>query len=273
MELQRYVTVLQRWSWLIVLIVVLTAVASAGDAIVAPGSYKATTQLLVNPISPPSATTDTYYYPPYYQEQAAQFILDDFAKVIEGTTFAGEIITSLKQSPQADVRAAANKMTTIDDALKLSKQLTVNRVNRLLQVDVTASSRDLALAIAASAGQLIAQQGPTFFDALTKASGAQGQATPAVTVGISDQPHITQKPSRLRSLLFWLLRTLVGLVAAAAIVLVLHYFDDHLYDEVDVRSFLDLPTLGSVVAPPLAVSRMALQRGEAAPRTAVGARG
>ncbi|GEM_PF-4465104 len=273
MELERYAMVLQRWSWLIALIVVLTAVASAGDALVAPGSYKATTQVLVNPISPSAGSGDTYYYVPYYQEQAAQFILDDYAGVIGGTTFAEEMIALLKQSPQADVRAAANKMTTIDDAQKLSKQLKVNRVNRLLQVDVTADSRDMALAIAGAADQIIVQQGPTFFDALTKANAGQAKAASIATVGVSDQPHIVQKPSRLRSLLFWLLRALVGLVAAVAIVFVLHYFDDHLYDEVDVRSFLDLPMLGSVIAPPLAVSRMALQRGEAAARTAVGARG
>jgi len=31
---------------------------------------------------------DGVYYVPYYQEQAAQFILDDYAGVIGGTTFA-----------------------------------------------------------------------------------------------------------------------------------------------------------------------------------------
>ena len=266
MELDRYGLIIRRRMRLIVAIVVLTAVVSGIYALLVPGSYKASTELLINPVSPQSATASTYYYPPYYQELAAQFILDDFTGVIEGTTFSQQIIDLLKQSPQADVKAAADKMTTVDDAVKLSKQLTINRINRLLQVQVTASTRNDALAIAAATDQLIRQQGPTIFAELTQATQAPTDQTKAlqglstVTVGVSDAPHITLKPSRLHEALFWLLRTAVGLVAALAIVLVLHYFDDRLYDEYDVREMLGIPVLGTVVAPAARPSALAGQR-------------
>jgi capsular polysaccharide biosynthesis protein len=252
MELDRYGPIVRRRLRLIVVIVVLTALVSAIYAYLVPSSYKATTALLINPISPQSTTATTYYYPPYYQEQAAQYILDDFIGVIQGTTFAQQVIAILRQSPQADVKAFAARMTTIDDAQRLSKQLTINRVNRVLQIQVTASTQNEALAIAAAADQIVKGQGPAFFAALTQAATSSGTASPelpTVTVGVSDAPHITLKPSRLHEALFWLLRTAVGLVAALAIVLVLHYFDDRLYDEYDVREMLGLPVLGTVVAP------------------------
>ncbi|MGI8914158.1 MAG: YveK family protein [Chloroflexota bacterium] len=251
MELDRYGLIVRRRLPLIVAIVALTALVSALYAFLVPSSYKATTELLINPLAPQSAAA-TYYYPPYYQEQAAQFILDDFIGVIGGTTFSQQVITNLKQSSQADVKAFADKLTTIDDAQKLSKQLTINRINRVLQIQVTASTRNEALAIAGAADQIIHEQGPLFFAALTQATTSQGappQQVPTVTVGVSDAPHITLKPSRLHEALFWLLRTAVGLVAALAIVLVLHYFDDRLYDAYDVREMLGLSVLGTVVAP------------------------
>jgi capsular polysaccharide biosynthesis protein len=254
MDVDRYGLIVGRRLRLIVVIVVLTALVSAVYAYLVPSSYKATTQLLINPISPQNAASPTYYYPPYYQEQAAQYILDDFIGVIEGTTFSQQIIGILKQSPQADVKAYANGLTTIDDAQKLSKQLTINRINRVLQIQVTASTRNEALAIAAAADQLVKEQGPSFFAALSQATTGQGaapQQLPSVTVGVSDAPHIVLKPSRTHEALFWLLRTAVGLVAALAIVLVLHYFDDRLYDEYDVRDMLGLPVLGTVTAPAL----------------------
>jgi capsular polysaccharide biosynthesis protein len=263
MDLDRYGLIVGRRLRLIVVIVVLTALVSAVYAYLVPSSYKATTQLLINPISPQSAAAPTYYYPPYYQEQAAQYILDDFIGVLEGTTFSQQIIGILRQSPQNDVKAYADGLATIDDAQRLSKQLTINRINRVLQIQVTASTRNEALAIAAAADQLVKEQGPLFFAALSQSSTGQGtapQQLPSVTVGVSDAPHITLKPSRLHEALFWLLRTAVGLVAALAIVLVLHYFDDRLYDEYDVREMLGLPVLGTVTAPALTAKTRAGRR-------------
>ena len=122
MELDRYGRVVQRRLPLIVAIVVLTALISAIYAVLAPNSYTASTALLINPLSPQTGGAATYYYPPYYQEQAAQYILDDFAGVIKGTSFSEQVIALLKQSPQADVKAFADKMTSIDKAQVLSKQ-------------------------------------------------------------------------------------------------------------------------------------------------------
>jgi capsular polysaccharide biosynthesis protein len=263
MELDRYGLVIRRRLRLIVAIVALTALVSAVYALIAPSSYTASTELLIDPISPQGANATTYYYPPYYQELAAQFILDDFTGVIEGTTFSEQVIATLKQSPQADVKAFAAKFKTIDDAQRLSKQFTINRINRLLQIQVQASTRNEALAIAAAADQIVKQQGSLIFAQLTQAQTGQGQAPPqiaTVSVGVSDAPHITLKPSRLHEGLSWLLRTAVGLVAALAIVLILHYFDDRLYDTYDVREMLGVPVLGTVVAPavgPTTVARRA----------------
>ncbi|HEY8743922.1 MAG TPA: Wzz/FepE/Etk N-terminal domain-containing protein, partial [Chloroflexota bacterium] len=262
-ELDRYGLVIRRRWRLIVAIVALTALVSAVYAVIAPSSYTASTQLLIDPISPQAANVTTYYYPPYYQELAAQFILDDFAGVIEGTTFSQQVIAILQQSPQADVKAYADKFRTIDDAQRLSKQFTINRINRLLQVQVQASTRNEALAIAAAADQIVRQQGPAIFAQLTQAQTSTGQTPPqiaTVSVGVSDAPHITVKPSRGHEALFWLLRTAVGLVAALAIVLVLHYFDDRPYDAYDVREMLGLPVLGAVSAPALGPTAVARQR-------------
>ena len=266
MELDRYVSVIRRRLGLIGAIVLLTAIVSASYAVLAPTDYQATTQLLLNPVSPPNAAT-TYYYPPYYEELAAQFILDDFIGVIEGTTFSEQVIALLKQSPQTDVRVAAAKLRTVDDAQKLSKQFTINRINRLLQVQVRAKTQDEALAIEQAVDQLVIKDGPTIFAQLAQdrtgapagsaATAAQQFSTVSVTV--SDEPHIIQKPSRLHAGLFWLLRTAVGLVAALAIVLVLHYFDDRLYDAYDVQEMLGLPVLGTVDASAVAARRPAVQ--------------
>jgi capsular polysaccharide biosynthesis protein len=252
MELDRYGMIVRRRLPLIIAIVVLTALVSAIYAYLAPNSYKASTELLINPVVSQTSAAAAYYYAPYYQEQAGQYILDDFIGVIQGTSFSQQVIAILKQSPQADVKTYASGFTTVDDAQKLSKQFTINRINRVLQIQVTAATQNEALAIAAAADQVVKEQGPLFFAALTQATTGQGaapQSVPTVSVGVSDAPHITLRPSRLHAALYWLLRTAVGLVAALAIVLVLHYFDDRLYDAYDVHEMLGLPVLGTVVAP------------------------
>lgn len=279
MELDRYGAVLRRRVGLIIAIVLLTALVSGVYAILVPTGYKATSQLLVDPIAPQSGAA-TYYYPPYYQEQAAQYILDDFIGVIEGTSFSEQVIKRLQQSPQADVRAAAAKMTTVDDAQQLSKQFTMNRINRLLQIQVQAKSRNEALAIQQAADQIIVQEGGAFFAQLNAggagtpgtAGAAAAKQFTAVHVTVSDEPHIIQKPSKVHAALFWLLRTAVGFVAALAIVLVLHYFDDRLYDEHDVQDLLGLPVLGTVDAPHPAASAAARHAVPARERVTAGER-
>lgn len=246
MELERLGTVIGRRAGLIALIVGLTALVSAVYPILHPPGYTATSELLITPLSAPGALGNPNYYLPYYEEQAAQYILDDFAEYMRGTTFAQAVVAQLKQSPSPDVRQIADRMTTPQDLVTLSKAFKVNRVNRLLRLDVSDRQREVALAIAAAADQVVMARGPQFF-----AGGDQK----LLAVDVADAPHLTQQPSLNGQALFWLLRTLVGLAAALAIVLVLHYLDDRLYDADDIGAMVGLPVLGTVSAPALRPAR------------------
>ena len=249
MELARFGAILARWRWLLIAIIGFTAIVSAIYPLLRPSGWKATTQVLVNPLSNNEAQSGGVYYDvPYYQELTAEYILDDYSAVIQGNTFSEEILSILAQSPDESVRKDAKGLTS--DVL--AKQFTVNRVHRLLKLDVNASSRAMALAIASAADQLIVKEGPTYFAAASAARSSTGQATavsPVVSVSVADAPNISAKPSVAKDGLFWLLRTIVGVVAAIALVLVLNYFDAKLYDEADVANLVGLPVLGTVHAP------------------------
>ncbi|MCL4507972.1 MAG: Wzz/FepE/Etk N-terminal domain-containing protein [Chloroflexi bacterium] len=251
MELGRLLAVLQRRLGLIAVITLLTAVVSAGYTVLRPGPYTVRTELLINPLAVTNASADKYYYPPYYQEQAAQFILDDFAEVIRGTTFAKAVIAQLQKSPDASVRTKASRMTSTDAASALSKQFKVSRVNRVLEIDVADTNRSFALAAAAAADQLILKEGPTFFANLDPSVSSHTATMSSVTVSVSDEPHVTVRPSLIKTVFFWLLRTLVGVTAAIVLALALHYLDTRLYDGADVRDLLGLPALGEVHVRPL----------------------
>lgn len=250
MEIERLGMVFRRRLGLIVVIVLLTAVVSAVYPLLHPSGWQITTQLLVNPISGVTNPSAAYYYDPaYYQELTSEYILDDFSSVITQNTFSQEVIAKLKQSSDASVRAAADKL----DANNLSKQFKVTRIHRVLEIKIDAPSKSLGMAIAQATDQLVAQKGPDYFQSLDPANAKLvGAGRPVASVAVTDAPHITQQPGLAKDSLFWLLRTAVGLAAALAIAFILHYLDDRLYDEYDVRATLGLPLLGSVEAPPLA---------------------
>ncbi len=247
MEVRRLIAVLQRRLGLIVAITLLTAVVSAVYGVLEPGNYTVRTELLINPIVSSQAAASTHYYSPYYEELAAQFILDDFAEVIRGTSFAKRIVAILKQSPDAAVRAKADKIRTTEEASAFSKQFVVNRVNRVLEIDVSAKTRAFGIAAAAAADQLILKEGPTFFADLNPQAASKITQASSVTVSVSDEPHVTLKPSKLKDGFFWLLRTLVGFLAAVVVAFALHYVDPRLYDVEDLRELVGLPVLGEVV--------------------------
>ncbi|MCL4541634.1 MAG: hypothetical protein M1396_04780, partial [Chloroflexi bacterium] len=146
------------------------------------------------------------------------------------------------------VRKEAGKIRTTEDASIFSKQFVVNRVNRVLEIDVSAKTQAFGLAAAAAADQLILKEGPTFFAALNPQATSKITQASSVTVSVSDEPHVKLKPSKLKDGFFWLLRTLVGFLAAVVIAFALHYVDPKLYDAEDLRELVGLPVLGEVVA-------------------------
>jgi capsular polysaccharide biosynthesis protein len=249
MDIERLGMVFRRRLGLIAVIVLLTAIVSAVYPLLHPSGWQITTQLLVNPIAGDSGPNPQYYDRAYYQELTSEYILDDFSAVITQNSFSQDIIAKLKQSPDPAVRAAAGGL----DANSLSTQFTVKRIHRVLQVQIDAPSKQLGMAIAQATDELIAQKGPDYFQTLDPTNAKlAGTGQPVASVAVTDAPHVTQQPGLAKDTLFWLLRTVVGLAAALAIAFILHYVDDRLYDEYDVRTTLGLPLLGTVEAPPLA---------------------
>lgn len=226
MELQYYWRVLRRGWRLVLAVTLLTAVASLGVTFLGGSGYKLETELLVNPIVDPSKLPANLQYPPeYYQELVAEYILDDFSEVLKTKAFAQRVSDSLQGAVDAD---------TIMHALKSE------RVHRTLKIEISAATADQGMKIGNAIDAIVLKETPSYF---TDANAN------VATAKVIEPPEIVQRPTVSRQTAFWLLRTLIGVVAGIALVFAVRALDPRMYDEDDVERELGLEVLATLPSP------------------------
>src|SRR5579859_833433 len=226
MELQYYWRVLRRGWRLILAVTLVTAIASFGVTFAGGSGYKVETELLINPIVDPSRLPANLQYPPeYYQELVAEYILDDFSEVLKSRAFAQRVSDSIQGAVDADT---------------IMHALTSERIHRTLKVTIAAATADQGIKIGNALDAIVLKEAPTYF---TDANAN------VVTVKVIQPPDIVQRPTLSRQTAFWLLRTLIGLVAGVALVLAMRAIDPRLYDRDDVERDLGYEVLASIPAP------------------------
>lgn len=226
MELQAYWRVLRRGWRLVLAVTLLTAAASLGVTFLGGSGYKLETQLLINPIVDPSKLPANLQYPPeYYQELVAEYILDDFIEVLKTRAFAQRISDSIQGSVDADT---------------IMRALTAERVHRTLKINIAASTAAQGTRIGNAIDALVLKEAPSYF---TDANAN------VVTVKVIEPPEIVQRPTASRQTAFWLMRTLVGVVAGIALVFAVHALDNRIHDRADVERELGLEVLAEIPSP------------------------
>ncbi len=226
MDLRYYWTVLTRGRRLLTYVVLASTILSLLVSILLRGGYRVETEVLVSPLTDPKVAADQLHYSTaYYDEVTSEYILDDFAEVLRQRTFANE------------VEARMNGTVKAED---LKKAIVINRLHRIMKVEISFGSEAKAKAVGRVVAQMIEEQAPTYFTS---------SDSKVVAVKVIEPPTTVLKPSITRLLGFWLLRSLVGVVAGIAVVFVVRYFDPRLHDEWDVQRDLGLPILASISHP------------------------
>jgi capsular polysaccharide biosynthesis protein len=229
-DLDYYWIILRRGWRLLALVVGVTAVLSFFATLNTGGSWKFETEVLVNPLLDPAKLPQNPQYDyNYYAELTSEYILDDFLEVLKTKAFADQVSAALGGSVDSDVILHAIKP---------------ERVHRTMKVTITAATQREGMAIGKAIDDLIVAKAPSFF----KDANPVRDSANYISVAISEVPTVVQRPTPVRVTAFWLLRTLVGVVAGIALVFVIHYFDPKLYDQWDVQRELDLQVLALVPA-------------------------
>lgn len=227
MELKRYWRILWRRMWIVVALTLVVALASTYSVMSSPAdraSYVAYVRLAFS-LPPDSRAGDN----PNFDTRvnafiATEYLVDDFSEVVKSRTFAEDVKTQL-DDPGIDI-------VTIQAAEKTEK------THRILNLEITSSDEDHARRIAEAAVKVIEQKSNEYFQQL----GAD-----RAIVRVIDPPSVHAQGNPFRNYQLQIgLRTALAFMAGLALVFLLHYLDDTLYDAEEVEQLLTLPTLGKI---------------------------
>jgi capsular polysaccharide biosynthesis protein len=240
LELRQYLAVVRRRWPLVALIVVLTALFSAGLLFTQRPTYTAIARLSIRQDSAadlagtpvPTATAGAFTYDDYYSWGSSEYMADDYVQIIPSQAFAQLVSDQLKrQNIQLSRDAVAGT-------------LSADRRHREISIAVSTGDRNTSSAIAQAAA-----------DALTAIS-APGQAVPSLNgvvihdhalfaeLDVSSPDQAVSNQSRLRSNAA--IAVVVGVALALALAFLVEYLDNSLRDSADAERVLGLPVLGTI---------------------------
>lgn len=222
MELKRYWRIVRRRLWIVVLLPLVVAVASVASLFLGSASYEATMRMIVS--IPPEPKTGPYFgYERVYSWQSSEYLLDDFAEVIKSQAFAQDVKAELGDD-SLDVPSFVGSQRT-------------DKTHRILTLRIAASDPEQARRIAQAATKVIETRGKNYFAQLNQAEAQ---------VRVIDPPTVAQVGTGTVGYMSLGLRIALGIIAALAVVLLLHYLDDAIYETEEAERWLGVPVLGEI---------------------------
>jgi capsular polysaccharide biosynthesis protein len=213
-----------------------------------------------------SGTDMIFTFNRYYNWFGSEFLVDDYTQITASDAFAQSVLATMRESFFADkeiedlnnqIKAATKpgdppptlrgkeavqqletnigKLTAVD----IKNGIASDRRHRELRLIVTATDPDLAKAIADASGTVLA-------DASMKPIQGNMVDDKGVFTQIDQVGPSNTTPNRGKEILNAIVRVIMGLAAAIALVFLLEYLDNSVRDERDAKRILDLPVLGSI---------------------------
>ena len=212
MELREYWRIVHRRLWLIAILVLVVLVVGLISRSPQPARFQATSRFSVG-LQPEPTTGEYYAYDRYYTWLASEYLVDDLAEVVGGTAFAREV-------------EAALRAQSTSPSHPLTGAFSASTKHRTLTLQIMWDNAEELGGIATAAQQVLDEQSATFFGQL----GERG-----VDIRAIDPPFIVPVGPGLREQLDLPLRLLLALVTGVALVFLLHYLDDAVYDRTEVE--------------------------------------
>lgn len=222
MELRRYWGIVWRRFWIVVLLPLVVAVVSIATSFFGDVAYEATMRMIIS--IPPEPKIGPYFsYEQVYSWQSAEYLIDDFSEVIRSQAFAQDVKTELGDG-SFDVASFAGAQRT-------------SKTHRILTLKMTSSDPEQAQRIAQAVARVIETKGKDYFAQLNQA---------AAQVKIIDPPQVARVGTGFIGYFNLVLRIALGFIAALALVFLLHYLDDTIYEAGEAERWLGVPVLGEI---------------------------
>ncbi len=245
MELRQYWKVIWKRRWLVLAIVALATLLSAGLALTAPKTYRGDIHFTArqDPL-PEQPSTPFFTFERYYNWYSSEFLVDDYTQIVTSDAFARSVLDTMKREAAAGRPQQVQDFTRLTSDLEKLKNKDVladtgtDRRQRELHIFVTTPSKDLTTAMLSAAG-IVITQGPI--------QPILGQVKDKPLFGQIDYvDRESLQSSAGKEITNAVTRVILGLVVALALAFLLEYLDTSLRDERDTKRILELPVLGTI---------------------------
>ncbi len=213
MELTRYISLVRRWWWLLVLGTLICGIASYGISKTLTPIYRSTATLLVNQTQVPGTIA-------YNDVLTSQRLTSTYKELIEERPVLQSVIDRLNLSMTRDQLASKMTVTVVQDT-------------QLLRLSIEDSDPALASSIANTAAA-------TFIEENT-----QNKLSRPGNVSIVEAATTPTKPVKPNIKINTALAAFVGLLLSGGIALLIEYLDDTIKSPEDLEG-AGLPSLGGV---------------------------
>jgi capsular polysaccharide biosynthesis protein len=212
MELREYWRIVSRRLWLMVALLLVVLAASLLTQSVKGPRYVASSRFMVG-LRPEPMAADCYAYDHYYTWLASEYLADDLAEVVIGASFAAEV--------EAETEAAGTHLSrSLEGAFRAQTR------HRTLTLQIDWDDAEELVGIATAAVQVLGDRSSSYFAQIGDND---------VEIRPVDPPSIVAVALGLREKLDLPLRLLLSLGAGIALVFLLHYLDDAVYDRGEVE--------------------------------------
>ena len=276
MELRQYWNVIWRRRWLVLAIILVAAIVSGYLFLTTKRTYETQVRFITrqeptpdNPNAPGvtgSGPDMIFTFNRYYNWFGSEFLVDDYTQITASDAFASSVLATMKEpffadkemedlnnqikeatkpgDPPPTLHGKPDVNQLEDNISKLTAQdiksgIASDRRHRELRLIITAKDDKVAKAIADASGIVLA-------DASMKPIQGTMVDDKGVFTQIDRVGPANTTSNRGKEILNAIVRVIMGLAAAIALVFLLEYLDNSVRDERDANRILDLPVLGSI---------------------------
>ncbi|MBI4496400.1 MAG: hypothetical protein HY689_00655 [Chloroflexi bacterium] len=225
MELWQYWRLVQRRWWIVATVTLLTAAVAWGLSPQVQGRYVATLRVLLS--VPPETRTGSYFgYDTYYSWVSSEYLVDDFAEVVQ----SGRFLEDMRRELGA----------TEADGLSFTGAPATEKTHRVLTLRISGRHPEQVQRAAEAAERVLTQRAADYFAQL---------AAQDARVVVLDPPAVAIEGGGMgRLALNFALRVAVGLLGGIGLAFLVHALDTRLYEGREVEELLHLPVLGEIPA-------------------------
>jgi len=276
MELRQYWNVIWRRRWLVLVILLVAAALSGFLYLTTARTFETQVRFITRQDPTPdntnapgvygSGTDMIFTFNRYYNWFGSEFLVDDYTQITASDAFASSVLATMKEpffaekemedlnnqvkeatkpgDPPPQLHGTPDVKQLEDNISKLTAQdiksgIESDRRHRELRLIITAKNDIVAKAIADASGIVLA-------DASMKPIQGTMVDDKGVFTQIDRVGPANTSNNRSKEILNAVLRVLIALAAAIALVFLLEYLDNSVRDERDATRILDLPVLGAI---------------------------